>query len=98
MKRKDVLILLIPTALIVLLWVIFSIYHNYVSSTIPSSLSAQIISISPNFDTKTIDQIKKRTKVEPINQLSSQQISQSSSETPISSNSASEASAGGLLQ
>lgn len=66
MKRKDILILLIPMFIIVILWVIFSIYHNFVNSTIPESLNMQILSISPNFDLKTIESIKQREVVEPV--------------------------------
>lgn len=72
MKRKDILFLLIPMLVIVILWVVFNIYHSYASSTIPTNLNMQILSISPNFDLKTIDQIKTRKIINPITDLGSQ--------------------------
>lgn len=72
MKRKDIIFLLIPMLVIVILWVIFSIYHSYITSTIPTNLNMQILSISPNFDLKTIEAIKTRRVVTPIYDLGSQ--------------------------
>ncbi len=66
MKQKDILLLLIPFSLLVVLYIIFSIYHNVVTSTIPEVLNIQIIPISPDFDQKTIMDIKKREKVTPL--------------------------------
>jgi hypothetical protein len=65
MKRKDILILLIPSLIVVILWVVFNIYHNYISSTIPTSINKQILSINPTFDTLTITSLKKRNAVNP---------------------------------
>lgn len=104
MKKNDVLILLIPSMLIVIMWVVFSIYHNYVTSTIPENLNTQILSISPDFDLKTIENLKKRTAVIPIYQLSAlktgsdTQSAPNLSSTEISSSSATQASHGGNLQ
>jgi len=79
MKRKDALIILIPSLIVVILWVMFSIYHNYINSTIPNDINMQISVINPDFDTKTINQLKSRTAVTPIytidaNSPSSEQI------------------------
>ncbi len=65
MKRKDVLIFLVPTVTIVILWVIFNIYHNFITSTIPSEVNMQILFINPDFNLKTIEELKKRDAVEP---------------------------------
>ncbi len=66
MKRKDILVLLIPSFIIVILWVIFNVYHSYLNSTIPTDVNIQILYINPDFDLKTIEDIKKRQIVEPI--------------------------------
>lgn len=66
MKRKDVLLLLIPTFIFVLAWMGFSIYHSFINSTISEVLNIQILPISPTFDTTTISSLKKRTHVNLI--------------------------------
>lgn len=66
MKQKDILLLLIPFSLLIVLYIGFSIYHNFVTSTIPEVLNIQITPISPDFDQKAIMDIKKREKVVPV--------------------------------
>lgn len=66
MKQKDVIILLVPAAIVILIWVIFSIYHSSVASTIPPALNIQISPINPIFDTNTISKLKQRQKVSPV--------------------------------
>lgn len=66
MKRKDVLLLLIPSLIFVLAWMSFSIYHSFINSTISEALNVQILPINPTFDTKTISSLKQRTHVNPI--------------------------------
>lgn len=72
MKQKDLLIFLLPAFLVVFFWVIFNIYHSSVTSTIPETISLQIIPISPVFDKKAIDDIKNRQEISPLYELSSQ--------------------------
>ena len=103
MRRRDVLMILIPTFIFVVAWVLFSIYHNAKTSTISESVNAEIKQISPNFDTKTIDALKKRETVNPIydiSGLSSQTQVSPTIEVPLnSSQSATQnATSGGLLQ
>lgn len=106
MKKNDILILLIPTMFVVILWIVFSIYHNYVTSTIPENLNTQILSISPDFDVKTIESLKERNVIVPIYQLNASKTetntqnapSPTPSSTEISSSSAKQASQGGILQ
>lgn len=69
MKQKDILLLLIPSFLVIVAWVAFSIYHNSVASTIPEVLNMQITPISPNFDTNEVSQLKQRTSVTPIYEI-----------------------------
>ncbi len=104
MKRRDVLTLLIPSLIIVILWVVFSVYHNFIGSTIPTSVNDQISAITPDFDTKTIEAIKGRNTVNPIYTANPQSSgteeptpAPSKTTIPISSSSANTASQGGIL-
>lgn len=78
MKQRDVLFLVIPFFMLVLIFIIFSVYHNSVTSTISENLNIQITPIAPDFNQKTISDIKKRDQVMPLYQFSPQ--SQASSE------------------
>jgi len=69
MKQKDVLFLLIPVTLLVISWIVFNIYHNSVTSTISDTLNTNIAPITPNFDTKTISNLKERERVAPLFQI-----------------------------
>jgi hypothetical protein len=66
MKKQDLLIILVPTFICVLAWIGFNIYHNFVTSTISPADISQITPINPDFDTKTISQLKQRERVEPL--------------------------------
>jgi hypothetical protein len=66
MKHKDIYFLLFTTLILAVLWVVFSIYHNLVSSTISEPLSVDITAIQPNFDKQTIAKLKQRQKVSPL--------------------------------
>ena len=69
MKQKDIIILLVPTFIVIIIWVIFSIYHSSVASTIPQALNIQITPIKPTFDTNTISKLKQRQKVNPVYEM-----------------------------
>lgn len=66
MKQKDILLLVVPTFILVVAWIVFSIYHNWGTSTIPEALNIQITPIEGKFDKETIDNLKKREKVLPV--------------------------------
>lgn len=66
MKQKDILLLTASSFVLIIFWIIFSVYHNFVTSTIPEALNVQIAPINPVFDTKTIAALKQRTQVAPI--------------------------------
>lgn len=66
MKRKDIILLVVPFFILVLIWIGLSIYHNLVTSTIPEVLNIQITPINPAFDEKTILNLKNREKVTPV--------------------------------
>lgn len=66
MKQRDIITLLIPSFILILAWIIFSIYHSSVSSTIPPAVNIQISPIKPVFDMDAISKLKQRQKVTPI--------------------------------
>ena len=72
MKQKDLLIILVPLFVLTVLWVVFNIYHNYVTSTIKDPLSIQIIPIEGKFDTNTVNKIKSRKRVDPLYEVQAQ--------------------------
>ena len=89
MNRKDIMIIIIPTFIFVIIWIMLNIYHSYISSTIPETLNIQISPITPSFDTKTISLLKERTVITPLYQLNpSTNISVTPSPVPVSSGSA----------
>ncbi len=66
MKQRDIITLLIPSFLLILAWIIFSIYHSSVASTITPVVDIQISPISPTFDLNAVSKLKQRQKVTPI--------------------------------
>jgi hypothetical protein len=68
MKQRDIITLLIPSFILIVVWIIFSIYHNSVTSTIPTAVNIQISPINPIFNMDTISKLKQRQKVTPIYQ------------------------------
>lgn len=69
MKRNEVLFFLVATFVVVIAWVVFTILHNKLSSTISESLNMQIQQINPSFDTKTITSLKTRVQVTPATDI-----------------------------
>lgn len=65
MKRDDILLILIPTFLLVIAWIIFGVYQNTVTSTISQTLARDINPITPRFDTVELTQLKTRTSIIP---------------------------------
>ncbi len=66
MKQNDILILLIPACVIVFVWIAFSVYHSFITSTIPETIHMQITPLKPNFDSQIVEELKRRKKVSPI--------------------------------
>lgn len=103
MKKKDIFTLLIPTLIFVFAWIGFGIYYSTVKSTISEELNMQITPLSPNFDTKTIDELKKRQSVTPIYQTNQSTQNSLIVPTPIvtlpisGTSSAEQATSGGSL-
>lgn len=100
MKQKDLLILLISAFLLVIAWIIFSVYHNSITSTIPQNLNIQIVPINPDFDSKTIEKLKERKNIMPVYTAENQTQPEVSVTPIISSESANlqnQATPGGIL-
>lgn len=65
-RQREILTLLISAFIVVIAWVIANIYHNAYASTINSTLSEEIIPISPNFNTAVLEKLKTRKYIDPI--------------------------------
>lgn len=66
MKQSDFLLIVATSTLLIFAWIVFSIYHESVTSTIPESLHIQIAPINPTFDTKTLETLQRREIVTPL--------------------------------
>lgn len=66
MKNKKIILILSSFFIITVFWIISNVYHNSVASTISEALGIRILPISPNFDTKTIEKLKKRESVSSV--------------------------------
>jgi hypothetical protein len=51
------------TTFVVLVWIALTIYNIFNASTINSNVTEQIIPISPNFNTQTIDGLRSRIQI-----------------------------------
>lgn len=69
MSKKDVLIILILLFVFVVAWIGSNIYHSARVSTISEATNQDISPITPSFDTKTIDKLKERQKINPSFEL-----------------------------
>lgn len=67
---KDILFLAISSFIVVAAWIGFNLYHTYVTSTITPELQTSITPITPEFDMVTINKLKFRNQVIPLNSLS----------------------------
>ena len=67
--QKDILYVSISSFVLVVLWIGFNVYHAYVTSTIAPDLQLIIQPINPKFNLETIQELKKRTKIEPLYEL-----------------------------
>lgn len=65
MNQKNLITLLVLIVIVVTALVGSNIYHSAVTSTIPEILAIQVKPINPTFQTKVLDELKKRTKVSP---------------------------------
>lgn len=84
-RKNDVLLLLISSVILVIAWVIFSLIHLSLTSTINEVLSQQISAINPSFDTKTINALKNRENITPVYSFSNTNTASGSAGTVVPS-------------
>lgn len=82
MREKDLFYLVLSSFILTALWVGSNIYHAFATSTISDVLQVQIAPISPNFDPRIIQNLKKRERITPIFTFSGQGVAPSISPSP----------------
>lgn len=93
---KNILYLSLLTTFVIIVWIILSVYNNYVTSTISSPLNRKIIPIESSFDTKTLEDLGKRHVI-PVDFTKKIVITTSSGETATSPAQTKTATSGGVL-
>jgi len=74
MKRRDILFISISAFVLILAWIIFSVVHNFMTSTISEPTEKKIAPISPDFNTQAIESIKKKEIIEPLYEAGSPSV------------------------
>ena len=82
MKQKDILFLLISSTFLAIVWIVFTIIHTSLTSTISSSINQQIQPIEGTFDSKTLQVLQKRTAVTPQTQIQATDITPTPTPSP----------------
>ena len=83
MKQKDLALIFGSIAAFTIIWVGFSLWHVYTTSTIKEPLTSQLLQIPGTFDTNVIDELKKRTSLNASTQTLSP-ATPSAQEEPLS--------------
>lgn len=78
---KNLLLLSGFSTFAVIMIVGLNIYHNYSLSSLPNTTQIHVVPITPTFDKKTLDNLKKRTTVESTIEGQSGIISEDSKST-----------------
>jgi len=65
-QQKNLLYILVPSTILVILWILFSVYNKSVTTTISSTQTQEIKSISPIFQSAVLSNLGKRQSIEPI--------------------------------
>ncbi len=63
MKQKDLVFFTVCFFVLAVGWILFTILHSAVSSTISEAVQANIEPITPSFDTSVITALKNREKI-----------------------------------
>jgi len=77
-QQKNLFYILVPSTILVILWIIFSVYNKSVTSTISSTQTQAIESISPVFPTGILSDLRKRQPIEPLFAIESVPTAESS--------------------
>jgi len=72
--KRDLIILLVTSFIVIVCWIGFNIYSKAVTSTIDQTLTKQILPIDPAFDTATIQSLIERQQVQPLYLLEIQSL------------------------
>lgn len=83
MKQKDLITFLVLIVIVTTAYVASNIYHSAVTSTISEILTIQVKPISPKFQTKVLDELKKRTIIAPQFNAPPPVVSPTARPTPI---------------
>lgn len=67
MKQKDLAIIFGSIAIFTIIWVGFSLWHAYTTSTIKEPLTSQLLQIPGTFNTQVINDLKQRTNISSNN-------------------------------
>lgn len=70
-QQKNLLYILVPSTILIILWIAFSVYNRSVMNTINKSQSIAIQPISPVFPTGVIESLKKRKSFTPLYSIDS---------------------------
>lgn len=82
MKQKDILFLLLSSTFLAVVWIIFTIIHTSLTSTISSTVNQQIQPIDGTFDNKTIQTLQKRTPITPQIQIQATDVTPTPTPSP----------------
>lgn len=64
-RPNDIFYIIIPSFILILLWIIFTIYRSAISSTLTETQVTLLKPLSPTFDTAVIEQLRKRQPITP---------------------------------
>ena len=78
---KNLLLLTGFSTFVVVVIIGLNIYHDHELSSLPSSTQIHVTAITPNFDTKTLDALKKRSSIDVSLQEKSAVVSEDSKQT-----------------
>jgi len=82
-QQQNILFILIPSTILIVLWIIFSVYNKSVMTTISQSQFSAIQPILPVFPTDVLADLKKRNAIAPLTSIDSVPNTIASSEATI---------------
>lgn len=70
-QQKNLVYILIPSTIMIVVWIIFSVYNKAVMSTVSKSQIVAIQPISPVFPTGVLTQLQTRKSLDPLYSIDS---------------------------
>jgi hypothetical protein len=80
MKQNDIVTLLGITLVVVISWIAFNLHSTYTQTTISPTQNLQIVPITAEFDTQTINNLKTRERITPNYKLDANAVEQKNSQ------------------